>query len=349
MGEEKEVKKQEEEEDGGERTTMKPWEQHGGVITIPRFDYNAPSSLLHHSHSGFLITCPIKREKSATKEAISILEKYVGFSSSCSSENFDSCDANIVAKRRKLCLGAVDGGCPSNIESSVADRTEGKVVENSCLSSPTAGKIVEKCPILSLVKLTGSGLLLFTLPGNDSPNVVNVLSNVIQSLESGTLRTPLWCHRIFPIQATCCLIEEELSAVVTKLVLQFVNDRRNELQQPIKFAVGFNRRGVEEAEIKNSRSTSKEHERMALLDRNKCFSVVAAAVKNAVSDSVVDLKSPELAVLVELLPLSGLPNGSSLVAAISVLPHDLVTTKPRLCIKALVSDTKAAAKGGKNQ
>ncbi|CDP21747.1 unnamed protein product [Coffea canephora] len=54
---------------------LKPWEQHSVVITIPRFDYNTSSSLLSHSHSGFLITCPIKREKSATKEAMSIFEK----------------------------------------------------------------------------------------------------------------------------------------------------------------------------------------------------------------------------------------------------------------------------------
>lgn len=32
----------------------------------------------------------------------------------------------------------------------------------------------------------------------------------------------------------------------------------------------------------------------ALLDRTKCFSVVAAAVKGVVSDSVVDLTSPEV-------------------------------------------------------
>lgn len=31
-----------------------------------------------------------------------------------------------------------------------------------------------------------------------------------------------------------------------------------------------------------------------LLDRNKCFSTVAAAVKEVVSDSTVDLKSPEV-------------------------------------------------------
>ncbi|GMN61885.1 hypothetical protein TIFTF001_030971 [Ficus carica] len=82
-----------------------------------------------------------------------------------------------------------------------------------------------------------------------------------------------------------------------------------------------------------------------LLDRNSCFSTVAGAVKDVVPDSVVDLKSPELSVLVELLPLSGVPNGS-LVVAVSILPQNLVSTKPRLCIKALVSNVKA--KGGKH-
>ncbi|KAJ0538888.1 putative THUMP domain-containing protein [Helianthus annuus] len=38
---------------------MKPWEQHSAVISIPRYDYKAPSSLLRRSFSGFLVTCPI--------------------------------------------------------------------------------------------------------------------------------------------------------------------------------------------------------------------------------------------------------------------------------------------------
>ncbi|KAK8643806.1 hypothetical protein V6N13_013083 [Hibiscus sabdariffa] len=38
---------------------MTPWEQHAKVISIPRFDYKAPSSLLQRSHSVFLITCTI--------------------------------------------------------------------------------------------------------------------------------------------------------------------------------------------------------------------------------------------------------------------------------------------------
>lgn len=50
----------------------------------------------------------------------------------------------------------------------------------------------------------------------------------------------------------------------------------------------------------------------------------------------------QLSVLVELLPLSGVPNGSRIVA-VSVLPSNLVSTKPRLCIKALTSNTKEAS------
>ncbi|XVE91889.1 hypothetical protein REPUB_Repub01dG0050200 [Reevesia pubescens] len=144
-----------------------------------------------------------------------------------------------------------------------------------------------------------------------------------------------WRHRIFPIQATCTLNEKELQAVVSKLLLQFVNDKRNKLAQPLKFAVGSNRRGTEESQVKIPKDASKNSDLSVLLDRNQCFSVVAAAVKGIVSDSVVDLKSPELSILVELLPLSGVPNGS-LVVGVSVLPQNLVSTNPRLCIKPLV-------------
>uniref|UniRef100_A0A5B7BV11 Uncharacterized protein n=1 Tax=Davidia involucrata TaxID=16924 RepID=A0A5B7BV11_DAVIN len=331
-----------------ERSTMAPWEQHSAVISIPRFDYNAPSSLLDHSHSGFLVTCPIKREKSATKEAMSILEKCIGFSNTGSSESLESSDVNDAAKRRKICLGEIDGECANSVESRSDSANCGKLSEDSRLSSSKSDTDEERSPVLSLVKLTRSGLLLFTFPRNNSPEVVNIVSNIIHSLESGSLSSPLWCHRIFPIQATCCLKEKELCTVVSKLVTQFVNDKQNKLARPIKFAVGYNRRGIEQTEMKILKNTSGDSNAFTLLDRNKCFDVVAAAVKDAVSDSIVDLKSPELSVLIEFLPLSGVPNGS-LVVAVSVLPHNLVSTKPRLCIKALISGTKAAKNGKKNQ
>lgn len=300
-----------EKEEGEE---MKPWEQHSAVISIPRFDYNASSSLLHNSHSGFLITCPIKREKSATKEAIGILEQYIV--------------SDHDAKRRKTCMEDASKKCNGS----------GECAANEHVNSES-GTSMEKSDVLSLVKLTRSGLVLFKFPFDKSPAVVDIVSQIFQSLESGILKSPLWCNRILPIQGTCCLDEKELKKIVTRLVEQFMNNRQKETGDAVKFAVGYNRRGIEETEMKNLRKASNDPEVFALLDRNKCFSVVAAAVKEVVPDSIVDLKDPELCVLVEVLPLSGVLDRTAIVG-VSVLPRALVSTKPRLCIKALVSDTK---------
>lgn len=38
----------------------------------------------------------------------------------------------------------------------------------------------------------------------------------------------------------------------------------------------------------------------SLLDRNKCFAIVASAVNHVVEDSVVDLRSPEVKMLYSL-------------------------------------------------
>lgn len=46
--------------------------------------------------------------------------------------------------------------------------------------------------------------------------------------------------------------------------------------------------------MKVPKNTLKDSDRFALLDRNKCFSIVAAAVTDVISDSAVDLKSPEV-------------------------------------------------------
>ncbi|XP_027100499.1 uncharacterized protein [Coffea arabica] len=290
---------------------LKPWEQHSAVITIPRFDYNAPSSLLSHSHSGFLITCPIKREKSATKEAMSILEKYVRSLSILNAEGSESLDVNMSAKKRRI---------------SVSTEEE---LGNSLERKDAADDFGEP------VKLTRSGLLLFIFPKGEHPAIVDIVQNIIQLRESGSLKSAQWCHRIFPIQATCRLDEKEVHSIVSKLVNQYLKDEKNKVTQPVKFAVGYNRRGIEETEMKDVRVTSNGSKISALLDRGKCFSIVAAAVKDAVPDSIVDLKCPELAVLLEVLPLSGIPN-ESVVVGVSVLPQMLFSSKPRLCVKALV-------------
>ncbi|KAK8655700.1 hypothetical protein V6N13_108271 [Hibiscus sabdariffa] len=281
MGEEErkelnmESKKEEESE-----STMTPWEQHAKVISIPRFDYKAPSSLFQRSHSAFLITCTIKREKSATKETMSILSKYVGPFNGDTSGSSGCSHANADTKRRKICTEENDQNIANSVDS--PEITNG--ADDSSISANT-DKSEELEFVLSLVKLTRSGLLLLSIPVENSLDTIDVVSKIFCDLESGSLKSPL--------------------------------------------------RGTEESQVKIPKDASKNSNLSVLLDRNKCFSVVAAAVKAIVSDSVVDLKSPEVSILVELLPLSGVPNGS-LVVGVSVPPLNLVSTKPRLCIKPLV-------------
>ncbi|CAH2038493.1 unnamed protein product [Thlaspi arvense] len=323
-------------ERGDEAETLTPWEQHASIISIPRFDYTAPSSLLHHSHSGFLITCTIKREKSATKEVMSILGKVLPIGE----ENAEVLKSSDASKRQKLCgLEIEDGeGKTVTLDNHVLpEAAQNPDVEDFKSAKESINE--EHNSLMSLVKLTKSGLLLFTFPVENSLDATNIVSRIFQFMESGSLKAPIWCHRIFPVQATCGLTEKELRETVSKLVQRFVDDKHNTLSKPVKFAAGYNRRGVEETKGKIQKEASEVLNQCPLLDRSKCFETVAAGVKDIVPDSVVDLKSPELCVLVELLPLSRIPNGSY-VAAVSVLPHRLVSTKPKLAIKPLVPETK---------
>lgn len=321
---------------------LQPWEQHAAVINLPRYDYRASGSLLLRSHSGFLITCPIKREKSATKEAISILEEYIGRANCCVSEHKEPCDVENAVKKRKLCSEASE-----NFEAAVKDGNSNGISEstgsigNSSSPQPKASENVGRDSNLSLVKLSRSGLLFFKFPSGGL-HVVEILKEIFHSLRSGELKCPQWCHRIFPIQETCVLSEKDLHATVSKLFLDFSRGKINQ-NDPIKFAVAYNRRGIDETEMKPEKNSNEGSNQQALMDREQCFKVVAASVKSVLKNSVVDLKSPEVAVLVEMLPVSGVPLGSS-VAGVAILPAELISTKPRLCVRSLASDANKSNK-----
>ncbi|XP_074561298.1 uncharacterized protein LOC141817557 [Curcuma longa] len=151
--------------------TMAPWEQHAGVISLPRYDYAAPSSLLDRSRSGFLITCPIKREKSATKEAMSLLGEFASSRGTCSAETH--------AKKRKL-SAEVD---PENAETAARNSLDN-------ILKPFDDDLAQSLN-LSLVKLTRSGLLLLTFPDNNSRHVVDIVSDIFCALASRKLKSPL--------------------------------------------------------------------------------------------------------------------------------------------------------------
>ncbi|KAH1231215.1 hypothetical protein GmHk_10G030499 [Glycine max] len=257
---------------------MNPWEQHSGVIKLPRYDYNSPSSLLfssllRNSHSDFLITCTISSVNSltslhshsspsnlpfhffnssfhsATKEAISILHKFVAYDSSNNPK-----EEGTSSKKRKLCTQDTADECfdHKDTESASANSAEDDYTMSMILMAGVKAE-GEKDGVacLSLVKLTRNGLLLLNFPSNTPPNTVNIVSNIIQALESGTVTLP--------------------------------------------FAVGFNRRGIEETTF--AKEYSNDSNAFSLLVRNKCFGVVSSAVNHVVEDSVVDLRSPEVKML----------------------------------------------------
>lgn len=383
---------------------LKPWEQHATVIHMPRFDYHAPSAILQRSHSGFLITCTIKREKSATKEAMDILQKCFDLSTSASVDDLGSANACRILKRSKtegvseeiaeehavdlvesakskrhrktaeeeeipncntVASDVVDelesevdcaasrascyGEANSITEIGQASKQSSLVTEHipegkKCLNSADAGvnEPFKKSAMLSLVKLARNGIIFFSLPGNHVPDIVGVLEKIFQALESGEIKRPLWCHRILPVQATCLLEEDDLRNAVLKLVKEHISKTKLEAEKPLKFAVGYNRRGVEGHEVGSASSQKTAAVKSSVLGRTECLQVVAGAVKEVVMHSAVDLRSPEMAVLVEVLPLAGIHG--SCVAAVSVLPGDLVNAKPRLCVKPFVSDSTANKK-----
>lgn len=67
----------------------------------------------------------------------------------------------------------------------------GEISEDDSLASSNKNTNTERDFLLSLVKLTGSGLLLLTFPSENSPDTVDILSNIFQSMESGCLKSPL--------------------------------------------------------------------------------------------------------------------------------------------------------------
>ncbi|KAL3731223.1 hypothetical protein ACJRO7_028145 [Eucalyptus globulus] len=150
------------------KTPMTPWEQRAAVNSIPRFDFNAPSSLLRHSQSGFLITCTII--------------------------------------------------CP---DQDSADGAECGNSTNQYWNENGRHARANQFPAISLVKLTGSGLLLFRFPHEDSADTFHIVSHIIDFPGFGNSSSPQ-------------LNEPDLRTVVQTLVLKFMKDNPSRLAQPVK-------------------------------------------------------------------------------------------------------------------
>lgn len=401
-------------------------------MALPRFNYTVASS--RPSLHGFLITCSLDREKSATKEAISILKQYLkgarefnNFIGSASSdlsgsaqqeeragedygqegkcvkeEQTDSHDTHgssiekgtvqhlplearvQEAKKQTTANGVrenvhvrpVEAG---NIESYKATSPttdipalfEGEVTTNDVKVQGggeeelrnTNSFVTEKNSIKEdqkqksggaavnlkrshanlvdicdddwscffLLKMAQKGIISIFLDNRFSDDPVQVLAELLEDIENGARNPPQWCQRIVPVQASCTLSKDGLSTVVVRLVKQHLGETAPTEEQPLKFAIGYNRRGFETREMGKSKSLCEPE----MLGRMDCIHLIAETIAKVVPHTIVDLGAPQMVVLVEVIPLAGVQG--SPVCGVSVVSREMVSVKPKLCIKPLIS------------
>ncbi|GBG90729.1 hypothetical protein CBR_g51236 [Chara braunii] len=191
----------------------------------------------------------------------------------------------------------------------------------------------------SLVKMACMGVVMFCLPEGSSICPVAVVSQILEDARAGR---PRWCQRIHPVQTTCPLEGEAIGSEVHKLMSAFLERRRRDgdEQSTVKFAVGYKSRA--NAGQGGSLLPGKGGQKAAaeVLGRAECIVVVASAVEQAVTcaglKAVVDLTSPEVAVMVEVVPVAG---ARSALCALSILPSAMITTKPKIAVRLLAASS----------
>ncbi|KAL2613111.1 hypothetical protein R1flu_024803 [Riccia fluitans] len=176
-----------------------------------------------------------------------------------------------------------------------------------------------------LIKLDTMGIIYISATQESSPSVLSIVSRIINDVRRSLRPPPQWCHRILPVQGTCSTRSEELQELVSRLVTQHLENTSSSGADSLNYAVAFNRRGADGSSDKKT------------FDRGECIKVVTAAVNEVIPNVKVDLSSPQMVVVVELIPVSGI---SSLMCAVSVLPGDLVISKPKLTVKPLAPESR---------
>ncbi|XP_024385950.1 uncharacterized protein [Physcomitrium patens] len=345
---------------------LKPWDQHGGVINMPRYLYSSDAVPLLH-RSGFLITCAYRREKSATKEAVEILREFLDFTkpnggakrartesySGSTQQNSlgltkieaqlrspEERDTKVAEVERQSSstgiTGKLDGsntdeGSPTAMEKNGFGMDH---AETFTLSDRDTGLGCSSAPDMKgefrLVKLARNGMVYISIPCRSAEDLFTSFIKIINDFHSRTRAAPRWCHRIFPAQVTCLWTKEDVQSNVITLVKTFIKGRDISSSSPLKYAVAVNKRGLEDKEKPGVTTAS-------VFGKPECIHAVAEAIQSLTEYISVDLTNPQMVVMLELLPLVRV--GTS-VCAVSVLPRELVLTKPKLVIQALAPPKK---------
>lgn len=306
--------------------------QKTGDEGIARYNYSSEESL-QNGAQGFVVTCAFRREKSATKEVMQLLNKYLVLQHS----EADTDQAAECTTKPATC--------------------DGQPSANESASPQPAVQLPANTPqhSLSLAKLATSGLLMLQLHSTvSSPEgtqqtdasdtksqavPVEILRHILQDLQAGRLASPEFCERIIPVQTTCSMTMAALTAAAQQIAAlhaaQAVQAADNQL---VKFAVAYKSRGSTKIKQATSAGKSQDAEPMK---REELIAAVAKAVEDAVLAAQgkvkVDLQSPEVVIFVETLPLN---TGS--VFALSWLQHGMTCQSPKLSVKPLVASAKVS-------
>lgn len=312
-----------------------PWEQHASAAGLPRYNYKALSST--RSLKGFLITCALDREKSATKEAMGILTKLFGSPTvpkTCHSDG----------KNKGELVGQPPGdecGCTnSSIAHSPSNQIAKKQSHKDEMSLKRSRTEFEDstADTIFLLKMAQKGIISIFWENSEYDDPVTMLMKVLADVENGSVSPLRWCQRMVPVQASCVYSRESFSALVTKLVMEYVGKFPPTETQPLKYAVSFNRRGFEAREVDGFRSSQNE----GGLDKMTCIHLVTAAVASVATHTTVDLGAPQMVVIVEVIPLAGVQIFP--ICGVAVLSGTLMNAKPKLSVKSLTSSRKAISK-----
>ncbi|KAL0053782.1 hypothetical protein WJX82_010731 [Trebouxia sp. C0006] len=172
---------------------------------------------------------------------------------------------------------------------------------------------------------------------------VTVVHQIMDDLQAGTLATPEFCERIIPVQITCSMIQQALTSATQRLAKlhakQAVEASEDQL---VNFAVAYKSRGSSNKAKQAATIAPDSPQQPGPANRQQVITLVAAAVEEAVVSAGgkvhVDLKQPQVVILVEVLPVSAMS-----LCAISWVPACMTVQTPKLMIKPLVSSQPPAA------
>ena len=94
-------------------------------------------------------------------------------------------------RRRKICTKEIDQNIANSVNSTKINQGAGENPKDDCFFSVNTDKSEAPDFVLSLVKLTRSGFLLFTFPRENSLDTIDIVSKIFRDLESGSLKSPL--------------------------------------------------------------------------------------------------------------------------------------------------------------